>query len=271
MSKDNIILDNDILTESQKNELKGVIDSLVEERVQDIMKSFINKYTGFIVESATQKILGSVKNGVVKKINEETDKMKKLTERVVRSVVLEASEKIEKNKKATKQLVEDFKKTAPKLIERLAEEKANLLAEEALENIEKSKKSMSLMEGIVKGLEESGYVINEDIEQVKKKSKNEILKLKTEAIKAKRDLRVAVLTEGMLPNQKSRVIELLEEYKTAEKVDQVFNKIRNKVIEENTFVKQEEKKPERQATTVISEDDNFDSLLGASMKFMRPL
>jgi hypothetical protein len=268
MSKKNkkVILDNNILTESQKNELKGVIDSLVEERTQEIIRGFIQKYTSFIVESATQKILTKAKKDLIGKINEDIENIKNMTEKVVRSVVLESSNKISENKKATEKLVEEFKTSAPALIEKLSEEKAQEIAKESIELSKKSKKSIEMMEGMMNGLTELGYVINEDVDQIGKKSKNEILGLKTELVKIKRDLRVAELTEGMLPNQKERVIELLEEYSTATKVEQVFGKIRDKVIEENTFVKTEEK-PEKKEK-VITEEDNLDNLLGLSKTFL---
>jgi hypothetical protein len=265
-NKKKVILDNNILTESQKNELKGVIDSLVEERVQENIRAFIQKYTSFIVESATQKILTKAKKDLVGKINEDIDNIKTMTEKVVRSVVLESSNKIAENKKATEKLVEEFKTSAPALIEKLSEEKAQEMSKEAIALKERSERSIQVVEGLMKGLEGIGYVINEDVDQIGKKSKNEILGLKTELTKIKRDLRIAELTEGMLPNQKERVIELLEEYTTAAKVEQVFGKIRDKVIEENTFVKSEPK-PEKKEK-VMTEEDNLDSLLGLSKTFL---
>jgi hypothetical protein len=265
-TKKKVILDNNILTESQKTELKCVIDQLVEERTQEIIKEFVKKYTGFIVESATKKILTKAKSGVVKHINEEIDKIKNTTEKVVRSVVLESSNKVAESKKATEHMVEEFKKTAPKLIDKLSEEKAQKIAEESLRVKKQSEKSIQIVEGVLKGLEGIGYVINEDVDQIGKKSKNEIMSLKTELTKIKRDLRIAELTEGMLPDQKDRVIELLEEYTTANKVEQVFGKIRDKVIEENTFVKTEKKAEPK--PKVISEEDNLDSLLGLSKTFL---
>ena len=260
--EEEVALDDNILTEAQKEELQKIIDTLAEERVQERIKQFSDKYTKFIVESATTKIINRVKSGLAEKINTDLQTMKEQTEKICRSVISEAAGKIAKTKKAQKQLVEEFKKTAPGLIQKLAEEKAQELAKESLVAIEENQKLTESLSSIMRGMSKAGYVINEDLDGAIDKERNEKLMLRTKLVEARRDLKVAQLTEGLLPNQKKEIVELLEDCTTEKMVEDRFLLAKSKVMSENTHVMSEEvEKPE--IPKEMMEEENFGEFLKA--------
>jgi hypothetical protein len=236
-----VIMDNNVLTEGQKTQLKGVIDELVEERAREITKEFIQNYTSFIVESVTKKVVSKTKNNIMSQINEEIDRVKSNIKKVTNSVILEASEKIKEEKEKSKTIVEEFKRTAPKLINRLAEEKANQLSEEAIQSINDAKKS--------------------------KDTKNQMLTLKTEMTRLNRDLKIKELTEGMLPIQREKAVKMLEECTTAKMVERNFDKIRSTVLSEGRIIK-ETKKPEVKKDPAMLKEESFEDLIKQSSSFM---
>ena len=261
LPEENVSLDGDILTEAQKEELKKVIDVLVEERVQERIKQFSNKYTKFIVESATKKIVGKMKSGLADKITTELEQMREHTEKICRSVVLEASNKIATAKKKQKQLVEEFEKTAPELIQKLAEEKADELSKEAKIAIEENARLSESLSGIMKGMTKAGFVINEDVDSAVDKERNEKLMLRTKLVEARRDLKIEQLTEGMLPVQKKEIIKLLEDCTTEKMVEDRFLLAKEKVMSANLIIEREEiKKPKE---PVLQEDELFGDFLSS--------
>lgn len=258
---------NDILTESQKNKLKSVIDSLVEERVQEKTKAFVNKYTKFIVESTSKKLIDVTKEKLFKKVNESIESYRDKTERVARSVILEASSEINHIKDKHKQLLESFKQTAPQLIESEVEKRSKELNEEALKAIEKYNKREKLFESILDGLEDNGYMINEDIEGKIEKMSEENYRLKTEIIKREKMIKINQLTEGLLPNQKERVIKLLEDCPTAKKVEEQFNSVKEKILSEE--YRQVKKEKEEKKNEMNEENEFFVDLLEGSKEFLK--
>jgi len=260
---EDVSLDGDILTESQKTELQKIIDVLVEERVQQRIKKFSDKYTKFIVESATKKIVSKVKTGLATKINEELDIMRQKTENICRSAVLEASSKISTTKKAQKQLVEEFKRTAPNLIKKLSEEKANELSREAMVAIEENKRLTESLSGIMKGIGKAGFVINEDVDSAVQKERNEKLMLRTKLVETRRDLKVEQLTEGMLPNQKKEIIKLLEDCTTEKMVEDRFLLAKSKVMNSNTHIEEETPKIKPEVQNMVEEEEMFGDFLSA--------
>jgi len=267
MEKTSILENTDILTEAQKVELKKILDTIVEERVQNQTNAFIKKYTGFIVEQATKKITGNLMSKLSTKINEEIGTIKDKSERICRSVVCEASNKIAETKAKHKKLVEDFKATAPQLIESLAEKKAQELAEEAILAIDQNKKIAATFEGITKGLESVGYVINEDVEQRIKKLTSENMEVRTKLIRQERDLKLAELSEGMMPVQKKEVAELLSECTTAKSIEDKFKFARDKIMKKDVII--EEKIVENPKTEIINEEEIFSDLLVGAKKFIQ--
>lgn len=260
------LTNTDILTESQKVELKKILDTLVEERVQAKTSAFIKKYTNFIVEQATTKITKGMMGKFSARIEEEIGAIKDKSERVCRSVVCEAANKIAGTKAKHKKLVEDFKATAPQLIESLAEKKSQELSEEAILAIEQNKKIAATFAGITKGLESVGYVINEDTDNKLKKLINENLKIRTQLVKQERDLKLAELSEGMLPSQKKDLVELLSECTTAKLVEDKFKFARDKIMKKDLVV--EEVVVEKKKTEVINEDEIFSQMLVGSKRFI---
>jgi hypothetical protein len=267
-NEDISILENiDILTESQKVELKKILNTIVEERVQEQTKDFIKKYTNFITEQAAKKLTGGIVNKLSSRINEEMGFIKDRSEKICRSVVCEASNKIAETKNKHRKLVEEFRATAPKLIENLAEKKAQELSEEAILAIEQNKKIASTFQGITKGLASVGYTINEDVEGKIKKLMSENLEIKTKLIKQERDLKLAALSEGLLPSQKKDITELLSECATAKSIEDKFKIARDKIMKAETIVENKvllhPKKEE-----VINEEEIFNQLIGASKKYI---
>jgi ElaB/YqjD/DUF883 family membrane-anchored ribosome-binding protein len=267
-TKASVIADNDVLTESQKVELKGIIDSLVEERVQDKMKEFVHNYTRTIAESAAKKMNEKLQNGLIKNLNEEIQTLRDKSERLCRTIVLEASEKVATAQRKQKKLLEDIRTQAPTMVEELAEEKAKTLAKEAQSVIEENKKYTSSMISILNGLKTAGYVINEDVERVIEKERAEKNLLRQSLVKTQRDLKVAQLTESMLPVQKKRIQELLEECMTAKQVEERFSMVKEKVFAEEfrSAPNTESKKPEAKELT---EEQVFDQFLGVAKKLVK--
>ena len=262
-----VLANTDVLTEAQKEALKGIIDQIVEERAKEQNKNFISQYTEFIVEQATKKLTDQMVQKFANKINEEISVIKDKTDKVCRAVVLESSTKIAETKAKHQKLVEEFKNTAPQLIDRLAEKKAQELSEDAILAIQQNEKLVSTLSGIVKGMESVGYVINEDTDGKLKQTLKENLDLKTKIVKAQRDLKLAELSEGMLPAQKKEVTELLSECTTSKMVEDKFNLVRDKVMKKEIIV--EEKEIEVKKPQVINEEQSFSELIGMSKKFMQ--
>jgi len=264
------MLDNDILTEAQKKELRKIIDSLVEERVQQRNKDFVDKYTKFIVESATTKLVEKVKVGLVERIDEEMKTIRSKAEKICRSVILEASTKIHETKKQQQELVENFRATAPDLIKNLAEDKAKELAADAIQAIAEKERLQESLVSITKGMEKAGYVINEDIDKVIEKEKNEKLMLRTKLAQANRDLKLAQLTEGMLPAQKREMEKLLEDCTTSDMIEDRFLLAKKKVMESKVIVEeevpQEVKERQVEAKRLLDEEQEFSSFLSAAKR-----
>jgi len=266
------MVDNDILTEAQKKELRKIINTLVEEQVQQRNRAFIEKYTKFIAESATTKVVNKVKNKLSTRIDEEMSEIREKAAKICRSVILESSTKIRGVRKEQEKLVEEFQKTAPKLIKNLAEEKAKELASDSIDAISEKERLEEAFTGLVKGMEKAGFVINEDIDKVIQKEKNEKLMLRTKLAQANRDIKVAQLTEGMLPAQKREIETLLEDCTTDQMVEERFLIAKKKVMENNTVIEEEvsnegqEKKAVAQK--VMEEEEMFSSFLGAARKLV---
>ena len=269
--KNSAVFDNDILTEAQKNELLKIIDELVEERVREKNKAFVNKYTDFIVESATAKISEKVKDGFAKKVKTTLKEMDEKYQKVCRSVILEATHKIGTSKKKMQKLVEEFKQTAPKIIEKEVDQKTKQLSEDAVAAIQKYEEQKVIVEGLLKGLNKIGYVINEDVDGAVKKKEAVAYTYKTRAIKAERDLKIRDMCEGLLPDQKEQLMPLLEECETAEVVEKKFKSLKNKVLNESTnSVKVEPKQDtvkEIKEVKTFQEEEMFKELLTGALKF----
>jgi len=260
---------NDILSSKQKNELTQVIDSLVEERVKERQSKFIEKYTSFIVESTTKKLTEAVKGQLSEDMQNEIDKVNDKAQRLCRSVILESSNKISTYKKNQEKLIEEFKTKAPEMIENLAEEKAQKIQEEAIQTIDKYKNNVKIVESMKQTLEQSGFVINEDVNSVIKTKTNEVMGLKTQLNKAQRDLKIAELTEGMLPNQKKNMVNLLEDYSTDTEVEKHFKESKDKILSENRMIVEEEVVaiPDNKVTKKLEEDRVFSDFLSLSKEF----
>lgn len=268
MEDTSILANTDILTEQQKEALKGIIDQIVEERAKAQNKAFINQYTEFIVEQATKKLTNQMMQKFSAKINEEIGAIKEKTDKVCRAVVCESASKIAETKAKHQKLVEEFKATAPKLIENLAQKRAAELSEEAELALKQNEKLVATLSGIVKGMESVGYVVNEDSEGKLKKIMKENMDLKTQMVKTQRDLKLAELSEGMLPVQKKEVAELLSECTTAKMVEDKFALVRSKVMQKDIIVEEEEEvaAPKKE---VINEEDAFAQLIGMSKNFIQ--
>jgi hypothetical protein len=265
-------MDKHILTEAQKTELAKVIDELVEERVQQRQAAFVKKYTKFIVESATAKVADKLKTGLLLKVEERIADVQDKAEKACRSVLAEAASKVQKTKKQHAKLIEEFKSTAPKLIEDLAEKKAQEMTEEAQGAVEENTRLTEAFKGFTEGLSKAGYVINEDVENVIEKERNEKRMLRTKLVEARRDNKIAQLTEGMLPGQKKKVIELLEDCVTEKQVEDRFLSVKAKVLAEDRHVETESvtelQKKQTELESMMSEENAFDQLLGMSSEFL---
>lgn len=266
MEDTSILTNTDILTEQQKESLKVIIDQIVEERTKLRNSNFIKEYTEFIVEQATKKITKSLMGKMANKINEEIGAIKDKADKVCRSVICEASNKIAETKSKHQKLVEEFKATAPQLIENLAEKKSKELSEDAVIALQQNEKLAATLEGIVKGMESVGFVINEDTEGKLKKIMKENMELKTKIVKSERDLKLAELSEGMLPIQKKEVAELLSECTTSKLIEEKFPLVRDKVMKKDVVI--EEVVEETPKSQMINEEDVFSELIGMSKKFI---
>lgn len=264
------MLDNDILTESQKKELRKIIDTLVEERVHQKNHEFIKKYTKFVAESATEKITKKIKEKMGNRIEEEINRMKKDAEKVCRSVILESASKIANVRNQQKKMVEEFKKTAPKLVKTLAEEKAKELAADAVDAIAEKERLEEALTSITKGMEKAGYVINEDIDRIIEKEKNEKRMLRTKLAQAMRDVKFSELTEGMLPAQKKEIGVLLEDCTTAEMLEDRFLIAKKKIMEEKIHIQdsvsEETRRHMDKTKSMIEEEEEFSGFLRAVSK-----
>jgi hypothetical protein len=237
-----------ILTDLQRTELKKVIDTLVEEQVESRQKAFIEKYTKFIVENATSKITKKYKTEVMKKFDEELKTIRGKLGKFCRSVVVKAEEKVIDQKQKTQQLIESFEKEAPKFIKTNTKKQVQELAEESIRSIEETKKYKKLIEAMLSGLYKVGYVINEDIDKVIEKERNTSKLLKTELLKTRRDLEFERMTEGMLPEQKAEMSELLNECTTYDELKKRFPLAKKKVFDKNIemrVIREEKEKDEK--------------------------
>lgn len=267
--KEDTILDGDILTERQKIELKKIIDSLVEERVQKKNKRFVDEYTKFIAESATTKIANKIKDKLVKRIDEEMKTIRKKAGNICRSVVLESSSKMNISKRKQRELLEQFKETAPKLIKNLAEEQSKEYSADAIQAVEEKKKLEESINSIMSGMKRAGFIINEDLDKVIEKEKNEKKMLRTKLAKTRRDLKLAQLTEGMLPAQKKEIETLLEDCTTENQIEDRFLIARKKVMDSNKLIEedhvsQEARSKMEETEKMLEEEDRFSQFIKAA-------
>jgi hypothetical protein len=266
------MLDKNILTEAQKKELSKIIDDLVDERVQERQSQFVKKYTKFIVESATSKVVEKMRGGLMLKVEEKIDDVKNKADKVCRSVLAESASRVANIKKQHTKLVEEFKSSAPKMIRDLAEKKAQELAEESKGALEENSRLTEAFKNFTAGLAKAGYVINEDIDNVIEKERTEKRMLRTKLIESRRNNKLAQLTEGMLPGQKKKVIELLEDCVTEKQVEDRFLTVKAKVLAEDRHVETENisdlKRKQSQLEEEQSEDMLFESLIGISKEFI---
>jgi len=265
------MLDNDILTEAQKKELRAVIDTLVEEQVQKRNRQFIQKYTKFIAESATTKIVDKVEEKLIKRIDEDMKDVLNKATKICRSVILESSTKIRGVRKQQEKMVEEFKASAPRLIKNLAEEKAKELASDAIDAISEKERLEESFNNITKAMTKAGYVINEDVDHAIEKERCEKMMLRTKLTKANRDIKFSQLTEGMLPAQKREMETLLEDCTTSDRLEERFLVAKKKVMESNSVVEeevsQEVKAKKEEFQSIMQEDVEFSNLLDAAKKF----
>jgi len=272
-TKESTVMENNILTSAQKKELSKIIDTLVEDRVQQKQAQFVKKYTKFIVESATAKVVAKMSEGLILQVEDRINEVKSKAEKACRSVLVESASKVKNIKNKHKKLMEEFKTSAPILVEELAEKKANKISEEALGAIEENNRLNEAFKGFTAGLAKAGYLINEDLDNAIEKERNEKRMLRTKLIEAKRDNKLSQLTEGMLPGQKKKVIEMLSECVTEKQIEDRFLSVKTKVLSEehrhvetgniNEMIKDEEKK-----NVVLSEEQSFNQLLGMSRAFI---
>lgn len=263
-----MIAEMDILSEAQKAELTKIIDGLVEERADIRTKQMMKKFTKFITESVGKKIVAKTKSDLVSRIDEELNAINDKSARVCRSVVTEAAEEVRLAKESKEQLIEEFQKKAPVVMEQEIDKRVKQLTEEARQKIEEAKANKELYENIIDGFKKVGYVINEDVNGVIGKKDSENLELKTELTKIKTTAKIQELTEGMLPKQKERAMELLEDCTSAEQVERNFKDIRMKVIRENNFVEEkEEEKIDPKTQAIFNEEDEFSKLVSASKRY----
>jgi len=160
------MFDKNILTETQRKELSVIIDELVEERVALKQDQFVKKYTKFIVESATSKVVEKMKNGLILQVEGKINDIQTKSEKACRSVLIEAASKVKDMKQKHKYLLEEFKVSAPKLVKDLAEKKALELTEDARGAIEENNRLTEAFKNFSSGLSKAGYVINEDVDNV---------------------------------------------------------------------------------------------------------
>ena len=266
------MFDKNILTETQRKELSVIIDELVEERVALKQDQFVKKYTKFIVESATSKVVEKMKNGLILQVEGKINDIQTKSEKACRSVLIEAASKVKDMKQKHKYLLEEFKVSAPKLVKDLAEKKALELTEDARGAIEENNRLTEAFKNFSSGLSKAGYVINEDVDNVIEKERNEKRMLRTKLIESRRNNKVSQLTEGMLPGQKKKVIELLEDCVTEKQVESRFLKVKAKVLSEDRHVEtrdiNELKKKELEANKVINEEQSFEQFLGMSKEYI---
>jgi len=267
------MLDQNILTEAQKKELSKIIDTLVEERVNERQEKFVKKYTKFIVESATSKVVQKMRDGLMLKVEEKINDVKTKADKACRSVLAEAASKVQKTKTIHKQLVEEFKESAPKLITELAEKKADELSKQAKEAIKENERLEEAFQNFTYGLTKAGYVINEDLDNAIEKERNEKRMLRTKLVEARRDNKISQLTEGMLPGQKRKVIELLEDCVTEKQVEDRFLSVKAKVLAEDRHVETQNitdlKKKQHEVEEAFNEEKYFEDFISQSKEFIQ--
>lgn len=263
MHKTKPTIDNNILTEGQKKELSKIIDLIVEERLQQKYNEFVHRYTKMIVESSAEHIVKRCKDIMCEDVNEQIKNIEHKTKKVVKSVLVEASNKIRNTKEDCKLIVEDIIEKTPKLIEAKVKKQTELLAEEAVKSIEETERIKNLFQDITKGLEQTGYVINEDVDGKVKKANKELQTMKIYMEQLEKKNRILELTEGFTPIQSNKIKELLESCQTAEDVEKKFKTVKNKVLTET------KKYIEKEITQLNEEKDPIDELISASTAFIK--
>ncbi len=265
--------DKNILSKLQQKELRNIIDTLVEERVQERQEIFVKKYTKFIVESATSKVVAKMKDGLILQVEERISDVQSKAKKACKSVLLEASSKVQKQKQIHKTILEEFKKTAPKLIEELAQKKATAITEESRGALEENDRLLSAFKGFTDGLAQAGYMINEDVDHIVEKERTEKRMLRTKLVSVLRENKIAQLTEGMLPGQKKSVLNLMEDCVTSKQVEDRFLTVKAKVLaEEHRHVETESLSEIKEKQLILeaknSKQKNFSQLLSASKNFI---
>jgi hypothetical protein len=269
VEEESVVDSSDVLTESQKKELKKIIDTLVEERVHEKNKAFVKKYTQFVAESAASKIQKKLQESLTKKIDNKMKQITEETEKICRSVIMNSADKVVKMKKTQEELVTHFKETAPKLVEKLAEEQAKELASDAILAIEERDQLKESFEAITRGMSKAGFVINEDLDKAIEKERNEKRMLRTKLVEAERDLKVAQLTEGMLPAQKREVETLLEDCTTADMVESRFLVVKKKVMENQTTLNEDDTRKNKEEIEAAKKVFNEEEILGDFLSTIR--
>lgn len=269
VKEESVVDDSDILTESQKKELKKIIDTLVEERVQEKNKAFVKKYTQFVAESAASKIQKKLQESVTNKIDRKMKQITEEAEKICRSAILQSGNKVAKMKKVQEELVNHFKETAPKLVEKLAEEQAKELASDAILAIEERDQLKESFDAIARGMGKAGFVINEDLDKAIEKERNEKRMLRTKLVEAQRNLKISQLTEGMLPAQKREVETLLEDCTTPEMVESRFLVVKKKVMDANSVIEEDDTRKNSQEVEAAKKVFNEEQILGEFLSEVR--
>jgi len=266
------MLDPNILTKVQKTELSKIIDNLVEERVQERQAEYVKKYTKFIVESATSKVVAKMREGLMLKVEEKINEVKTKADKACRSVLAEASFKVQNVKKQHKKLVEEFKQSAPKMIKDLAEKKAKELTEESRGALEENTRLAEAFKGFSEAFATAGYIINEDLDNAIEKERIEKRMLRTKLIESRRNNKLSQLTEGMLPGQKKKVVELLEDCVTEKQVEDRFLNVKAKVLAEDRHVETESVSDLKEKQSIFEEEHSeellFDTFISRSKEFV---
>lgn len=260
------ILENNILTESQKKEISSIIDLIVEERLKEKYNEFVKQYTKLIIESSAKHIVRRCKEVMTENIAGDIDNIKDKTNKIVKSVIVEASDKIRKNKEQCKLIIEEIQQKLPDVINKKVERKVQLLAEESIKSLEETDKIKHLFQNITKGLEAQGYTINEDIDHKVSKANKELNLMREHMEELEKKNRIYELTEGFTPIQTGKMKELLESCKTAEDVEKKFKGVKTQVL--NETARYVEKKTEVMTESVS--EDPLDTLIKTSSKFINP-
>lgn len=262
MDEKRSILDNNLLTEHQKKEISSIIDLIVEERLKQKYNEFIQRYTKLIVESSAKHIVKKCKDVMEEEVDSKISQLSDKHKKVVKSMIVEATDKIRQTKSKCKEIVEEIKTKTPMLIESKVNRKVELLAEEHMRGIEKCNKIQTLFQDITKGLEASGYTINEDIDHKVENANKELRIMREHMEELEKKNRIYELTEGFTPTQTKKMREMLESCQTAEDVEKKFKSVKNRVLE--SAPRHVESKPQ-----VFQESkDPLEELLNQSSKFI---